>query len=438
MKNVVLIGVKKPSDNVWEVEEFLEELSLLAENIGLRGKFRLVQKRNAPDSATFVGTGMVEKIHQTVINESLSAVIFDDELSPSQQRNLEKLLPVPVYDRTFVILSIFLERAKTKEARTQVDLAKLKYEFPRLKKMWSHLHRQGGGLGLRGGEGEKQLEIDRRIARRQMQKLEKTLDHFERGRDTRKKQRRNLINIALIGYTNVGKSSLMNQLTKADVEADDRLFVTLDATSRLWHVDPVLKVVLSDTVGFIRKLPHDLVASFRSTLTEVRDADLLFHVIDASHPHLPELKDAVEEVIGTILDANIETQLIFNKIDVLPKLKLKALQRQYPDALFVSAHDRIGMDELRNHVVQRFCYLLEECQMFVPYEAFYHLREYGQVINSEHLDGGILVSFRGFKDRIETLLRDVPQVTRLSPEQVSELLETRPQETLIPPAVGGH
>lgn len=438
MKDVVLIGVKKPSDNVWEVEEFLEELSLLAENIGFRGRFRLVQKREAPDSATFVGSGMVEKIHQTVVNESLAAVIFDDELSPSQQRNLEKILPVPVYDRTFVILSIFLERAKTKEARTQVDLAKLKYEYPRLKKMWSHLHRQAGAVGLRGGEGEKQLEIDRRIARRRMQKLEKTLDHYERGRDTRKKQRRNLINIALVGYTNVGKSSLMNQLTKADVEADDRLFVTLDATSRLWHVDPVLKVVLSDTVGFIRKLPHDLVASFRSTLSEVRDADLLFHVIDASHPHLNELKVAVEEVIGTILDANIPTQLVFNKIDALPKLRLKSLQRQYPEALFVSAHERIGLDDLRKHVKDRFSYMLEECHIFVPYDQFYHLREYGQVQHSDHLEGGILVEFRAFSDRIEALLRDVSSIYRATPEMVAELKAQISAETVMPPAMGGH
>lgn len=419
MQDVVLIGVKGPTDQAWEVDDYLDELSMLARNLDLNGRFRLVQKRDRPDSATFVGSGMVEKIHNLVVNESLKAVIFDDELSPSQQRNLEKMLPVPVYDRTFVILSIFSERAKTKEAHAQVDLARLKYELPRLKKMWSHLHRQAGGTGIRGGEGEKQLEVDRRIARRRMQRLEKTLERFEVGRKTRKKGRKNLINIALVGYTNVGKSTLMNQLTKADVEADDRLFVTLDATSRLWHVDPVLKIVLSDTVGFIRKLPHDLVASFRSTLTEVQDADLLFHVIDAGHPHLPQLKEAVEEVIHSLLSEDVPTVLVFNKIDSIPKLELKGLRREFPDALFISAAEKLGLDELRRYVVDRFSDRVEVAELMLPYSAshrFYHVGEYGQILHSRHLEDGISIRFRGFKERIEALMREVPELERQSRE----------------------
>ncbi len=193
MQDTVLIGIKRPQDHAWEIEEYLDELELLGQNLGFQGKFRLVQKRETPDKATFVGSGMVEKIHNLVVNESLKAVIFDDELSPSQQRNLERALPVPVYDRTFIILSIFSERAKTKEARAQVDLARLKYEYPRLKKMWAHLHRQAGATGVRAGEGEKQLEVDRRIARTRMRKLEKTLKRFEVGRKTRKKQRKSAI-----------------------------------------------------------------------------------------------------------------------------------------------------------------------------------------------------------------------------------------------------
>ena len=383
----------------------------MSENLDLNARFRLVQKRKTPDTATFVGSGMVEKIHNLVMNESLKAVIFDEELSPSQQRNLEKMLPVPVYDRTFIILSIFSERAKTKEARTQVELARLKYELPRLKKMWSHLHRQAGGTGIRGGEGEKQLEVDRRIARRRMQKLERALTRFEVSRHTRKKQRKNLINIALVGYTNVGKSTIMNQLTKANVEADNRLFVTLDATSRLWNVDPVLKIVLTDTVGFIRKLPHDLVASFKSTLTEVREADLLFHVMDASHPHLPELKDVVEEVIGSLVEETIPTVFVFNKIDALSKLELKTLQRTYPGALFISALGKVGLDDVRQYVTERFRDRLRICNLFLPYQhlgEFYHLSQYGQVLHSDHLEDGIRVAFRGFKERIEALLRDLP------------------------------
>jgi len=413
MQDIVLIGVKRPQDRAWEVEEYLDELSLLAQNIDLRGRFRLVQKREKPDVATFVGSGMVERIHNLVVNENLKAVVFDDELSPSQQRNLEKMLPVPVYDRPFIILSIFSERAKTNEAKAQVELAKLKYEYPRLKKMWSHLSRQAGATGVRAGEGEKQLEVDRRIARRQMQRLEKTLTKYEMGRKTRKKQRKNLINIALVGYTNVGKSTLMNQLTKAQVEADDRLFVTLDATSRLWVVDPVLKVVLSDTVGFIRKLPHDLVASFRSTLTEVREADLLFHVLDANHPHLNELKTTVEGVIESLVEQPIATVLVFNKIDSLPKLELKSLQREYPEALFVSAIEREGLDDLRDYVIRRFADRLRSCNLFIAHQdldVFHHLAEYGQVVHSDHDEDGVTLHFRGFTERVATLLRDYPKL----------------------------
>jgi len=413
MKDVVLIGVKRPQDRTWEVEEYLDELGLLAKNLDMNGKCRLVQKRDKPDPASFVGSGMVERIHQLVVNESLKAVIFDDELSPSQQRNLEKALPAPVYDRTFIILSIFAERAKTNEARTQVELAQLKYELPRLKKMWSHLHRQAGGAGIRGGEGEKQLEIDRRIARRRMQRLEKALKRFEISRHTRKKQRKLLINIALVGYTNVGKSTLMNQLTKANVAADDRLFVTLDATSRLWHVDPVLKIVLTDTVGFIRKLPHDLVASFRSTLTEVAEADLLFHVVDASHPHLNELKETVDEVIRSLVEDDIPTILVFNKIDAVPDLMRKLLKKTYPDALFISAIERIGLDEMRQFVIDRFSDRLTVRNLLLPNEAasqFYRLGQFGQVLGSAHDEQGVHVRFRAFKERMEALLRDMPEI----------------------------
>lgn len=424
MQDIVLIGVKRPQDRAWEVEEYLDELNLLAENLDMRGKFRLLQKRQKPHVATFVGSGMVERIHNLVVNENLKAVVFDDELSPSQQRNLEKLLPVPVYDRPFIILSIFLERAKTKEAKAQVALARLKYEYPRLKKMWTHLHRQAGATGVRAGEGEKQLEVDRRIARRQMQRLEKVLARYEMGRKTRKKQRRNLINIALVGYTNVGKSTLMNQLTKAQVEADDRLFVTLDATSRLWVVDPVLKIVLSDTVGFIRKLPHELVASFRSTLTEVREADLLFHVIDANHPHLDELKVTVEGVVESLVDHEIPTVIVFNKIDSLPKLELKSLRRAHPQAIFVSALEREGLDDLRDYVIRRFGDRLRTCHLYMAaqdLDVFHHLAEYGQVVHSHHSDTGLHVTFRGFKERIAALLREHQQIQEVeAPETDGE------------------
>ncbi|MCB1042953.1 MAG: GTPase HflX [Acidobacteria bacterium] len=413
MEPVLLIGLKLPQDKAWQVDDYLDELKMLAENVGLDGRFRLVQKRNKPNPALFVGSGMVEKIHQLVVNESLTAVIFDDELSPAQQRNLEKILPVPVYDRTFIILTIFSERAKTKEARTQVELAQLKYEYPRLKKMWSHLHRQMGGIGGRGGEGEKQLEVDRRIARQKMERLETRLDRFEVGRNQRKKQRRNIQNVSLVGYTNAGKSTLMNQLTKANVEADDRVFVTLDATSRLWSIDPVLKVVLSDTVGFIRKLPHDLVASFRSTLSEVRDSDLLCHVIDASHPHLLELMETVDEVIKSIVANDVPHLMVFNKIDLVGDLERKTLKRAYPHGIFVSAVDKQGLDELRETIVEFFSYRIQIDDYLLPTDqsaCFYRISDYGQVVHTYHDAEGVHIRIRGLKERLSALGREMPQL----------------------------
>jgi GTP-binding protein HflX len=255
------------------------------------------------------------------------------------------------------------------------------------------------------------LEVDRRIGRERMIKLEHALKRFELGRSERKKQRRSLLNIVLVGYTNVGKSTLMNQLTKSSVEADDRLFVTLDATSRLWTMDPVLKVILSDTVGFIRKLPHELIASFRSTLSEVREADLLFHVVDACHPHLTDLMKTVDGVIGSLADASVPSILVFNKIDELSPLDLKSLKRAYPDSLFVSALQKTGLDQLRQCVLQRFSHRIDGGTFLLPQAhmgMFYRIGEYGQILNSRHEDDGIHLEIRGLKERIEALRRDLP------------------------------
>lgn len=413
MKHAVLIGVKKPNEKNWQVEDYLNELDMLALNIGYKGSQRLVQKRSTPDNATFVGKGTLERIHQLVVNEHLDAVIFDDELSPAQQFNLERSLPVPVLDRTFVILRIFSDRAKTREARTQVELATLKYEFPRLKRKWSHLHRQMGHMGGRGGEGEKQLEIDRRITRRRMGRLEADLKRFQVGRAVRKKQRSSLINVALVGYTNTGKTTLLNQLTKAQLEADDRLFVTLDAASRLWHVDSVLKIVLSDTVGFIRKLPHDLVASFKSTLTEVQEADLLLHVLDSAHPHLGEFKAAVEEVVHSLLQTEVPTLLVFNKIDQLSRLELRTLQRDYPTAIFISASQRQGLDHLRERVEAFFQDRVDTRDYLLPPSdvgLFYKIREFGQILETAHDDPGTRLRVRGIKERLDSLERQIPSL----------------------------
>jgi GTP-binding protein HflX len=299
----------------------------------------------------------------------------------------------------------------------------MKYEYPRLKKMWTHLHRQAGRIGGRGGEGEKQLELDRRMARKKMGRLEQELKRFEVGRRTRKKQRRNLVNVALVGYTNTGKSTLMNQLTKAHVEADDRLFVTLDATSRIWNVDPVLKVVLSDTVGFIRKLPHDLVASFRSTLSEVGDADLLFHVIDASHPHLEQLAETVKGVIDSLIQEHIPTVMVFNKIDRLTEFDLKSLKRSHPGALFVSAAKNTGIEQLRDYVLKHFANLMSTRVYLLPLEVlgrFYLINDFGHVLSTHHADQGMFLEIKGMNERLGAMLRHIPELIEVSEEEYRE------------------
>jgi GTP-binding protein HflX len=328
------------------LDRSLEELARLTDTAGARVMDTVSQRRGTIHPATFIGKGKLEELQAHVEAADADMVIFDDDLSPAQVRNLEKALGRKVVDRSELILDIFARRARTRESRLQVELAQLEYTFPRLTGMWKHLERQAGGIGTRG-PGETQLETDRRLVRERIARLKKALAAVERERETQRRRRRREFRAALVGYTNAGKSTLFNALTRANVFVEDRLFATLDATTRKL-VSPTRQVVLlTDTVGFIRKLPHHLVASFHSTLVEAIEADLLLHVVDASDPHFRRQIAAVEEVLDQILESPRPATLVFNKIDrVTDPTMLEGLKVEYPGSFAVSARTGEGLDAL--------------------------------------------------------------------------------------------
>jgi GTPase len=314
---VVLVGV---DFGLPHFDSELEELGLLAQTAGLSPVARIVCKRKVPDAALFVGSGKADEIKELAAMHRASEVIFDQSLSPAQQRNLERQLDVAVYDRTFLILEIFAQRARSHEGKLQVELARLQYLSTRLVRRWSHLERQTGGAGVRGGPGEKQIELDRRMIAESIKRTRERLAKVQKQRGTQRRQRerRETFNISLVGYTNAGKSSLFNALVKARAYAADQLFATLDTTTRnLYLGDARRQVSISDTVGFIRDLPHGLVDAFKATLQEAVDADLLLHVVDASNPHHPEQMAEVQTVLREIGADTVPQLLVFNKLDAL-------------------------------------------------------------------------------------------------------------------------
>ena len=329
---LVSIGSAK---EVEVTREHLDELAFLAETAGIISPHRVVQHLSNPDIRTYIGKGKFTELKELVFSQSLTHVIFDDDLSPSQLRNIEKELnpdsreeKVKVYDRSSLILDIFLQRAKTAQARTQVELARYQYLLPRLTRLWTHLERQRGGTGTRGGAGEKEIETDRRNIRFQISILKEKLEKIEKQRATQRKSRSNVVRVALVGYTNAGKSTLMNLLSGSEVLAENKLFATVDATVRKVVLENI-PFLLSDTVGFIRKLPHHLIESFKSTLDEVREADILLHVVDVSHPFHDNQIEVVTKTLAEIGAANIRTILVLNKMD---RLKKEQFEINLPEA----------------------------------------------------------------------------------------------------------
>jgi GTP-binding protein HflX len=363
----VLVGVMSKFGEEEQAQEFLDELAFLAETYGTTTKRTFTQKLEKPDKSTFIGKGKLEEIKKYVKENDIDIVIFDDELSPSQQRNLEKALERKILDRTTLILEIFSQRAQTAHAKTQVQLAQYQYLLPRLTGMWTHLERQRGGTGTRGGAGEKEIETDRRIVRDKIAQLKERLKEIDKQMATQRKNRGEMIRVALVGYTNVGKSTIMNLISKSQVFAENKLFATLDTTVRKVTINNLF-FLLSDTVGFIRKLPTQLVESFKSTLDEVREADILLHVVDISHPNFEDQINVVKSTLQEIGAGDKPAILVFNKIDAYtydPKdefdltpetkrnLSLEDLKKSWMKNLnnpvvFISAQNKENVDELKN------------------------------------------------------------------------------------------
>lgn len=343
---LVAVGQKGDSDEL--IREHLDELEFLAQTLDIDIDTSFFQKLEHPDPRTFIGKGKLQEIKEFIGMQKSDLVIFDDDLSPSQLRNLEKELKVKIYDRSLLILDIFLKRAKTSQAKTQVELARFQYLLPRLTRMWTHLERQRGGTGTRGGAGEKEIETDRRMIRDRISLLRKQLDKIEKQSATRRKSRDGIVRVALVGYTNAGKSSLMKKLSKENVLAKDELFATLDSTVRKVVINQV-PFLLSDTVGFIRKLPHNLIESFKSTLEEVREADILLHVIDASSPAHEDHIKVVENTLNEIGAADIRTIKVFNKADKVDteSIDINTIQEGGEPGIYISALTKFHMEELR-------------------------------------------------------------------------------------------
>jgi GTP-binding protein HflX len=397
----ILIGVKLRNNLMHEAEESLQELQQLAETAGIEVVYETIQSRNAPNPTYFIGEGKVEELKPLVEELDADAIIFDEELSPAQNRNLEKALDVATIDRTGLILQVFAQRALTREARLQVALAQLEYALPRLTRMWTHLSRLatggGGGRHLRG-PGETQLEMDRRWVRRNIGHVRKALESVEKQRQTQRRNRSEKIKVSLVGYTNAGKSTLFNALTGETVLAEDKLFATLDSTTRKVNLPQKQQILLSDTVGFIKKLPHQLVAAFKATLEEVLEADLLLHIVDASHPEAEAQIAAVNVVLGELDATDIPMFMVFNKIDRLKSdEELHILQCQYPDALPISAQRGDGIPALIDALAHRFAEHGTDLSLCIPYiegKVLDLLHKHGIVLDTEYAAEAVHVKAR--------------------------------------------
>ncbi len=371
IETAVLVGVINQEQTEEQVAEYLDELAFLVETAGAQTVRRFTQKLERPNGATFLGSGKLNEVKQFIEDNEINIVVFDDELTPTQLRNLEHEIKARVLDRTNLILDIFAQRARTAHAKVQVELAQYQYLLPRLTRMWTHLERQRGGIGMRG-PGETEIETDRRIIRDKISGLKEDLQHIDRQMATQRKNRGQLVRIALVGYTNVGKSTIMNMLSKSDVFAENKLFATLDTTVRKVVIDN-LPFLLSDTVGFIRKLPHTLVESFKSTLDEVREADMLLHVVDISHPGFEEQIEVVNKTLHEIGASNIPVYTVFNKIDAysytpqaeddltpatkknipLEELKKSWMAKNNMPCIFISAKEKANVEEFKALIYEK-------------------------------------------------------------------------------------
>jgi len=385
-----LVGVELKSKPTWETDDSLDELAQLAQTAGANVIGTGRQKLESPVSATFIGKGKAEEFAAQCRTDEIDTVIFDDELAPNQSRNLEKVFDRKILDRTELILDIFAQRARSREGKLQVELAQLQHLLPRLTKFWTHLSRQKGGIGMRGGEGESQLEVDRRKVQERIDKIETELETVRRQRATQRegRQRTQWPLASLVGYTNAGKSTLLNALTGASVLSEDKLFATLDPTTRRLRLPTNQNVLLSDTVGFIRKLPHGLVESFKATLEEVANADLLLHVVDLSHPKVEEQIVAVHDVLTEIGAAEKPTLMVFNKVDRFEtRDRLHQFTERFPQGVGVSARTEEGFPELLGHLGTMLKPIRATVDLEIPHSdsaAIARLHSVAQVVERDY------------------------------------------------------
>lgn len=367
-EKAILVGLKKRTDSKENIDDFLDELEMLADTAGADTVMKVVQDRVKPDPAYFIGKGKAKEIKELAEMNDVILIVFDDDLTPSQVRNLENLIDKKILDRSGLILDIFAKHAKTSEAKTQVELAQLQYTLSRLTRAWTHLSKQYGGIGTKG-PGETQIETDRRIIRDRISKLKEKLKKIEAQQRTKSAQRKNFLQVSLVGYTNAGKSTLLNLLTDAEVLAEDKLFATLDSTTRIYNITKDKTALLSDTVGFIRKLPHSLVASFRTTLNVVSDADLILHVVDLSNPVFREHMKVVSDTLKELHCEKTKTLTIFNKVDrVKDNHIFESLKSEFPDAVFVSASRAINIMELKEKIREVYEQNFVEEEIEIPVE----------------------------------------------------------------------
>ena len=397
LKKAILIGTYQGRKNKDTCEEHLKELGLLANTFGLESLLYMLCPTQTYDSSTFIGKGKLEEINKTFEDFNPDILIFDDEILPSQQRNLEKYYQRPVIDRTELILAIFAQRARSHEARLQIELAQAKYQLPRLKRMWTHLSRQRGGGAYLKGEGEKQIEIDKRLLKQRISKLQKDLENVQANRKTQRSARtKSKIPIfAIIGYTNAGKSTLLKALTDADVFVEDKLFATLDTTTRKFTLPNNQDILLIDTVGFIRKIPHTLVAAFKSTLEESIEADILLHMIDISHPMAEEQAESTYAVLKELKGDQKPIITILNKIDICTNMLIvNKLRIKYPKTIQISSTTKQGIDDLIELMISSISEQRKTVKLSIPqnkYELIGQINSIGKILNQYYEDNDIIV-----------------------------------------------
>lgn len=399
-ENAILIGLATREVSKDKVQEHLDELEMLADTAGANNVFKIMQDKSKPDSAFYIGKGKAEEVAELAELNNINLIIFDDDLNPTQVRNLEKLFNKKIIDRSGLILDIFASHARTREAKVQVELAQLQYTLPRLTRAWTHLSKQYGGIGTKG-PGETQIETDRRIIRTRIAHLKNKLEKIESVRETQTSLRKDVFRVSIVGYTNAGKSTLFNLLTKSDVFAEDKLFATLDPTTRVFEIDKNIKVLLSDTVGFIRKLPHHLVASFKGTLREVEEADLILHLSDFSHRYLDEHLEVVTKTLEELNCKNKPVIYVFNKVDLVKdKDKINYYSGRFKNSVIISARRGININKLiamiRNIATENY---VEE-KIKLPVEKSFlvsKIYEYGNVLSSVYDEEKVVITIRTSK-----------------------------------------